>query len=353
LEFNGLTNQSMINNQRTRVIAVEEHFVADAYFEETAQLFVAPGEEPERYFMNNIAKNPELRRRFTSLETRLAEMDSSGTDLAVLSLNPPGVQIYADTGQAVSLACKMNDRLVEIIKAQPTRFHGLGSVAPQDPEQAAREIKRIMGPLGLGGVMIASHTHGRYLDEPECEPILSALEEENATLYLHPRSPSPQMLGPYKDYGMIAALWGFQAEGGTHAVRLIMSGALDRHPNLKIVLGHLGEGLPFWMWRLDNIYKRTYGLAAEALGMVKLELRPSEYLQRNFAVTTSGMADSDVLDYCVGKLGAENILFAIDYPYEDSKTAVEFLATTPLDDRQRALVSHENAQRLFRVPSVS
>lgn len=119
------------------------------------------------------------------------------------------------------------------------------------------------------------------------------------------------------------------------------------------MLGHLGEGLPFWIWRLDNIYKRIYGLAAEALGMVKLKLKPSEYLQRNFAVTTSGMADSDVLDYCIGKLGAENILFAIDYPYEDSKTAVEFLVRTPLDDRQRALVSHENAQRLFRVPSVS
>lgn len=128
----------MINNQRTRVVAVEEHFVTDAYFEETAHLDVAPGEEPERAFMTNLAKNPELRRRFNSLETRLSEMDSSGTDIAVLSLNSPGVQIYADTGQAVSLACEINDRLVEIIKAHPTRFYGLGSVAPQDPEQAAR-----------------------------------------------------------------------------------------------------------------------------------------------------------------------------------------------------------------------
>ena len=208
-----------------------------------------------------------------------------------------------------------------------------------------------MGPLGLGGVMINSHTGGRYLDEPRFEPILAALEEEDAMLYLHPRVPSPAMLQPYSQYGMLAAVWGFQAEAGLHAVRLIMSGVFDRHPRLKVVLGHCGEALPFWMWRLDNIHQRTYGWAGDKLGMVKLQRRPTDYLRDNFAVSTSGMDDPDALAFVIGKLGAENVMFAIDYPYEDSLTATRFLADAALSDEERALVSHRNAERLFRIPA--
>lgn len=130
-----------------------------------------------------------------------------------------------------------------------------------------------------------------------------------------------------------------------------MSGTLDRHPKLRIVLGHLGEALPFWLWRLDDIYARTFKWAGEALGMVKLNLKPSDYFKLNFFVTTSGMSDPAVLSYCVGKLGADRIMFAIDYPYEDSKTSVDFLTNTPLDDAQRAAITHENAERLFRIPT--
>ncbi len=334
----------------TRVIAVEEHFCTPEFPDEITNLEEGPGEDAERAYMDGVYKDPVMRRRLVDLDVRLEEMDASGTDVAVLSLNTPGVQFYRDADRATSLASEMNDRTAEIIRAHPTRFAGLGSLAPQDPERAARELKRIMGPLGLGGVMIHSHTLGHYLDEPRFEPILRAAEEEDATIYLHPRVPSPKMLEPYRGYGMFAAVWGFQAEAGTHAVRLIMSGVFDRHPKLKIVLGHCGEALPFWMWRLDNIHERTYRWAGDKLGMVKLELKPSEYLLRNFAVTTSGMDDFDVLAYCIGKLGAENVLFAIDYPYEDSLTATTFLAQAALGDEQRALVSHRNAERLFRVP---
>ena len=148
---------------------------------------------------------------------------------------------------------------------------------------------------------------------------------------------------------MLAAPWGFQAKAGTHAIRLIMGGVFDRHPRLKFVLGHLGEGLPFWLWRLDNIYAKTFGWAGEKLGMVKLDRKPAEYLGRNFAVTTSGMDDPDALSFCIKRMGAENIMFAIDYPYEDSATATMFLAGAPLSGGQRALISHRNAERLFRV----
>ena len=299
--------------------------------------------------MENFPKNPEMRRRVTDISTRLKEMDASGTDVAVLSLNPPGAQLYADAGSAKTLARDANDVLFEMISAHPDRFAGLGSLAPQDPDSAALEVRRIMGPLGLGGVIISSHTLGHYLDEARFEPILSALEEEGATLYLHPRVPSPAMLGPFREYGMLAAVWGFQAEAGTHAIRLIMGGVFDRHPRLKVVLGHCGEALPFWMWRLDNIYKRTFGWAGKNLGMVKLERKPSEYIRENFAVSTSGMDDEEVLAFCVGKLGAENVMFAIDYPYENSETATAFLSRASLSPDDRGLISHGNAERLFRI----
>lgn len=181
--------------------------------------------------------------------------------------------------------------------------------------------------------------------------MLAALVDEDATLYLHPRSPSPKMLAPFLDYGMVAALWGFQAEAGTHAIRLILSGTLDRHPNLKIVLGHLGEGLPFWPWRLDNIYEKTYRWAGDQLGMVKLELKPNEYIMRNFTLTTSGMFDQDVFAYTLRKVRAERLMFAVDYPYEDSRVAAEFLDAADLTYEQRTLVSHANAERLFRIPN--
>ncbi len=299
--------------------------------------------------MENFSKNPQMHREVTDVSRRLAEMDASGTDVSVLSLNPPGVQLYADAGQATLLARQMNDFLVEMIKAHPTRFAGIGSVAPQNPVAAAAEIKRIMGPLGLGGVMINSRTLGHYLDEPQLEPVLAALEDEDATLYLHPRVPSPAMLQPYSKHGMLAAVWGFQAEAGTHAVRLIMSGVFDRHLKLKEILGHCGEALPFWCWRLDNIYARTYSWQGEKLGMTRLERKPTDYLKDNLTVSTSGMNDPDVLAFCIHKLGAENVLFAIDYPYEDSKSADDFLKAASLDARERALISGGNAERLFRV----
>lgn len=338
------------SDSERRLIAVEEHFATDAFYDALETLAVPAEEKPEREFMLGFARNPQMRPRFTEPQALIDTMDEAGIDISVVSLNPPGVQIFADPARASALSRELNDALADRVRRDPARLHGLGCLAPQDPSAAAAEIARIMGSLGFGGVLIGSSTHGRYLDEPEFEPILAALEEHDATLYLHPRSPSPPMLEPYKPHGLIGALWGFQAEVGLHAIRLITSGALDRHPKLRIVLGHLGEALPFWLWRLDNIYRLTYGWAGEALGMTRLELTPSEYIKRNFSVTTSGMYDPQVMTYVVQRLGAENVMFAVDYPYEDSGVATSFLAAADLNDRQRALISHQNAQRLFPIP---
>jgi len=340
----------MPNTTSQRIIAVEEHFATTRYWEQTASLLASPGEDAERVYSRSFIANEFISRRLTDLQTRLDVMDRAGVDVSVLSLNPPGVQLWSDAATATSLAREMNDVLADIVAGHPARFGALAAVAPQDPEAAAGEIRRATGTLGFGGVLIGSHTGGRYLDEPECEPILAALEETGSTLYLHPRMPSPQMLAPFNPYGLQQAIWGFQAEAGTHAMRLILSGAFDRHPNLRVVLGHLGEGIPYWLWRTDNMHAKAYAWARDVLNMVKLELKPSEYFQRNFWITTSGMFDQDALNYCLAKVGAEHVLFAVDYPYEDSDVATEFLAKANLDDEQRAAIGHRNAERLFRVP---
>ena len=237
--------------------------------------------------------------------------------------------------------------MAAIKRRHPDRFGALATVAPQDPAAAAAEIERAMGPLGLNGVMINSHTGGRYLDEPEFTPLLEAAEASRAPIYLHPRAPS--MLAAYRDYGMPGAIWGYQAEAGLHAMRLILSGTLDRHPGLTIVLGHLGEGIPYWLRRIDN----RHAFAARTIGattpMPRLSLTPSEYFRRNFVITTSGIDDPDVLGLALHAVGEDRVMFAIDYPYEDPTAAVAFLHKAPLTDQQRTAIGHRAAERVFAI----
>ncbi|WP_433173403.1 amidohydrolase family protein [Actinoallomurus sp. CA-150999] len=268
-----------------RVIAVEEHMATEAFLRVAHGLDVVPGDETEMDLMRTVENPRGLRARLVDLDARLREMDTLGQDMAVLSLNPPGVQPY-QAADAVPLAREFNDALAAIVRRHPGRFGGLAAVAPQDPVATAAEIERAMGPLGLNGIMIYSHTGGRYLDEPEFAPLLEAAEANRAPIYLHPRAPS--MLAAYRDYGLPGAIWGYQAEAGLHAMRLILSGTLDRHPGLTVVLGHLGEGIPYWLRRIDNRHAFATRTVGAATPMPRLSLTPSEYFRRNFVITTSG-----------------------------------------------------------------
>jgi predicted TIM-barrel fold metal-dependent hydrolase len=341
---NQLSARSQIMPGSLRVIAVEEHFATESFLRTAHGLEVVPGDETEVDLMRAVEDAGPMRARLLDLGQRIAGMDATGQDLAVLSLNPPGVQPYRP-GAAVALAREFNDDLGRIVREHPGRFGGLGTVAPQDPEAAAREIARIMGPLGLNGIMINSHTGGHYLDEPRFDPLLDAAQASRAPVYLHPRIPSVR--GPYLDYGLSAAVWGYQAEAGLHAMRLILSGALDRHPALTIVLGHLGEGIPYWLRRIDNRHAFAARVAGAATPMPRLELTPSEYFRRNFVLTTSGIDDADVLGLALRAVGDDNVMFAIDMPYEDPAAAVAFLRDAPLTDAQRARISHRTAERVF------
>lgn len=334
-----------------RVIAVEEHFASREFMSAAANLAVWPSDARELEIMRGPFSSESVIDRLSNLETRIADMDMSGTDTAVLSLNFPGAHPYEPGAAASALAATANDDLARVVKANPSRFAGLGCVAPQHPEHAADEVVRVMTALRLSGVMIYSHAHGVYLDDPSAEPILAAAEACRAPIYLHPRMPAGAMVGPFRDYGLIGAVWGHSADASTHALRLILSGVLDRHPKLAIVLGRLGEGLPWWMKRIDDRHAFAFAAAGEMLGMTRLELTPSEYMLRNFMLTTAGMPDHDALEFCLNRFGEDRIMFAIDYPYESSIVATEFLRSADLTVSQRAKISHQNAERVFNIPS--
>jgi predicted TIM-barrel fold metal-dependent hydrolase len=271
---------------------------------------------------------------------RFADMDANGVDVHLLSLTSPGVQMF-DRATAVALARLSNDRLSEVVRRHPARFAGLASFAPQDPPAAAKEMERAIGTLKLNGFIVNSHTENGYLDEQRFWPILEAAEALGAPLYLHARAPSDGMAAPFRDYRMEGPAWGYGLETSTHAVRLMLSGVLDRFPRLRIVLGHIGEALPFWLWRLD--YMASPGVRAA----LRNRLKPSEYFRRNFAITTSGIEDPAVLRLGVEKIGIDNVMWAIDYPFQPTAPAVAFLESAPLSDDERARVAHANAERIF------
>jgi predicted TIM-barrel fold metal-dependent hydrolase len=329
-----------------RIIAVEEHVATEEFLTTAHGLDVFPRDRTEIELMRTVEAARPVRTALTDIDKRLAGMDAAGQAMAVLSINPPGVQPYPGA-DAVALARAVNDALAEIVGRHPDRFGALGTIPPQEPSAAAEEIARVMGTLALHGVMVNSHTDGHYLDEPEFAPILDAAEANQAPIYLHPRFPS--MLAPYDAYGLQGAIWGYQAEAGLHAMRLILSGTFDRNPDLIIVLGHLGEGLPYWLKRIDNRHGYASRVAGAAGAMPRLELTPSEYFRRNFVITTSGIDDPAVLDLALTAAGEDNVMFAIDAPYESSSDATAFLAAAPLTHTQRTKISHANAERVFKL----
>ncbi len=338
-----------------RRIAIEEAFVTQAIADQWKVILDAGavGEPGFRKMGETIlADSPGTRRIHERLidlgEGRLEDMDATGVDMHVISLTSPGVQVF-DGELAAELARDANDHLADAVRAQPSRFAGLAAVAPQLPEVAAQELQRAITQLGLCGVIINSHTKGEYLDAPRFRPILEAAESLRAPIYLHPRTPAPSMIEPYLDYGLYFAGWGFAVETSLHAMRLIMSGVFDRFPELRIILGHMGEGLPFWLDRIDNRY-----LLQVKIGAVdEMKRLPSEYFRSNFVITTAGMTYAAPLSLSLEMLGSEKILFAADYPYEDMAEAVEFMNTVDVSDEVRRRIYHENAEALFGIPAAA
>jgi len=331
-------------------IAVEEAFVTEEIAQEWRSVLSSKFAEPGFQMMGKtiLGDDPGARAVHAKLvdtgEGRIQQMDADGIDMAILSITSPGIQVF-DAVTATRLAKDANDAIAKAVQANPRRLAALATVAPQFPQDAVLELERAICSLGMKGFLINSHTRGEYLDDRKYWPLFEAAQALGVPLYLHPREPAPDLVKPFLDYGLYFAGFGFAVETSLHAMRLIMCGLLDEFPKLRIILGHMGEGLPFWLQRIDNRY-----LLQVKIGAVKRMKRlPSEYFLENFVITTSGVMSAPALKLSIEVLGSERIMFAADYPYESVAEGVQFMDTVAISDEQRQKIYSGNAERLFRL----
>jgi 5-carboxyvanillate decarboxylase len=275
---------------------------------------------------------------------RIADMDATGIDMHILSLTSPGVQVF-DAATAVAVARDTNDQLAAAIAKHPTRLAGLAAVAPQNPREAAKELERGVRALGLKGAILNSHTLGEYLDDPKFWDLFAAAEGLGVPVYLHPNSPSAGLIQPLLQRGLDGAIYGFGVDTGMHLLALITSGLFDRFPKLKLVVGHLGEALPFWLFRLDYMHGATVASKRYAF-MKPLQRKVSDYMRENVYVTSSGMAWAPAIQFCQQVLGEDRVMYAMDYPYQfeaSEVVAMDHVGT----DTARARFYELNARTVF------
>jgi 2,3-dihydroxybenzoate decarboxylase len=299
------------------------------------------------YFLfNGSARTNAIIERLQDLdERRLADMNATGIARQVIALTAPGLQIF-DADTAVGLAPSYNDGLAEAIRRHPDRFAGLAAVAPQNPPAAAAELERAVTKLGLCGAIINSHTHGEYLDDTKYWDIFAAAEALDVPVYIHPQAPPPAMIRPFVEAGLDGAIFGFAVETGMHLLRLIVSGVFDRFPRLKVVVGHLGEGIPYWLFRVDFFHRGIVETGRYA-NFKSLAKKPSDYMKQNVWVTTSGMAWEPVILYARSVLGNDRVLYAMDYPYQYVPSEVEVTDGLPIGEDEKKAFYQTNAETVF------
>jgi 2,3-dihydroxybenzoate decarboxylase len=281
-------------------------------------------------------------------EQRIRHMDETGIDKAVLALTSPGAQPLTDLAEARDLAERANDYLAEHVARRPERYIGMTTVAPQDPGWSAREIVRGARELGFKGVQVNSHTQGEYLDHPRFDPIFRALADSGQPLYIHPATPPDSMIGPMLDAGLDGAIFGFGVETGLHLLRLIVSGIFDRYPDLQIMVGHMGEALPFWLYRLDYMHRASVRSQRYAF-MKPLRKTIPEYLRSNVLITTSGMAWAPAILFTQQVVGEDRVMYAMDYPYQFHADEVRTHDNLDVPLATKKKLMQTNAERWFRL----
>jgi uncharacterized protein len=317
-----------------RVIALEEHFWTPAVAEAIGALR-NPDAGPDSPLGANLADLGER---------RLAAMDANGIDLQVISHTTPGVQ-HLDAATAVPLAREANDVLAAAVRAHPDRFAGLATLPTSDPAAAADELSRSVEELGFLGAMVNGHTSGRFLDEPGFAPLLERFERLDVPLYLHPTEPVPAVRAAYYEgftptvtWFLSAAAWGWHAETALHVLRMVLGGVFARHPRLRVIVGHMGEMLPFMLQRVDdNLPPRVTGL----------DRLPSEYVLDHVVITTSGLFSVPPLRCALDVFGIERVLFSIDWPYAPNEEGRRFLSEAPLEGEDLERFAHGNAERVL------
>jgi predicted TIM-barrel fold metal-dependent hydrolase len=278
---------------------------------------------------------------FTSV--RIEEMDEAGIDIQVLSHAPPGLQ-RVSAQIAPSLARNVNDRLHRIVQSNPTRFAAFASLPTAVPEAAADELERTVTELGFKGAMIHGLTDGLFLDDRRFWPIFARAEALDVPVYVHPADPHPDVTRAYfGDYAkthpmFLRAAWGFTFETGTQAMRLVLCGLFDAHPRLKIILGHMGETIPFLLARIDEALARDTPMKTFR-----------QYFTRHFYVTTSGFFSNPALLCCVQEIGIDRILFSVDWPFASNSAATAWFERISLSQEEKRKILYGNAQRLLKL----
>lgn len=323
-----------------KIIAIEEHFITPRYREQVG------ANEFRNFYLRSrgeqlghdiMEQNADLGAK------RLAHMDAAGIDLQVLSFGSPGPQAFG-AEVAIPMARDANDLLFQVIQKHPKRFAGFAALPTASPDIAAEELTRCVKALGFKGAMIHGHQQGSFLDEKKYWTIFERAEALGVPIYLHPTLPHPDAVKAYfQGYEELArAGWGFAVDTSCHFLRILFAGVFDAYPKLKIILGHLGEGLPFAMHRLNDHTQRS----AARRGLKKT---PLEYIKENLLVTTSGNWYEPAFVCTLLALGADNILFAIDWPYEANETGMAFLGKLSISDSDKEKIAHGNAERVLRI----
>jgi 5-carboxyvanillate decarboxylase len=287
-------------------------------------------------------------RRIQSLgEERIADMDASGVDMQILALSSPGVQVF-EPAQATSLAIMANDMLAEGIAANPDRFAGLAAFSPLDVGGAEKELERGVTKLGLKGGILNSHTLGTYLDDPKYWGLFEAAEALDVPIYLHPNTPSADMIQPFLNRGLDAAVYGFACETGLHALRLVVSGLFDRFPKLNIILGHCGEALPYWLYRIDYMHGHI-SKTGRYDNVQPLKRRAWDYLIDNFYYTSSGVGWAPPVEYVQKVIGMDRMMYAMDYPWQFVAEEVGVFDAMDVGEAGRKAFFEDNARKVFKL----
>lgn len=326
-----------------RTITLEEHFATPGFLD-------GPGrdlKEQARQANGPAGSRAErLMRELTDIgEGRIAQMDAAGIDMQVLSLTAPGVE-QLEPAEAVALSRDTNDALADAIARHPTRLSGFATLPIATPDQAAKELERRFGDQAFAGAVINGHQRGRYLDDKLFWPVLEAAESLGAPIYLHPTKPPKPVIdasfdgfAPLVTEMLAGPGFGWHIETAVHVLRMILGGVFDRFPRLQIVIGHMGEGLPFFMQRVDVM----------PVELTKLKRPVSAYLRDNLHYTFAGFNFAPTFLDLLLEIGVGRIMFSADYPYGSMAKARAFLEQVPVSAADRARIAHGNAETLFRL----
>jgi len=322
-----------------RTITLEEHFATPAFLD-------GPGRGLKDAARQPGSRAERLMRDLCEMdEARIAQMDAAGIDMQVLSLTEPGLQ-QLEANEALALARETNDALADAIARHPKRLRGFATLPIALPDQAVKELEHRVSKQAFAGVMIHGHQRGRYLDDEFFWPVLEAAEQLAAPIYLHPTRPPRSVIEA--SYGGFSAEvtellagpgFGWHIETAVHVLRMVLGGVFDRFPNLQIVIGHMGEGLPFFMQRVDRM----------GIELTKLKRPVSAYLRDNLHYTFGGFNFPPTFLDLLLEIGVSRIMFSADYPYGSMKNARAFLEQTPVSAADRAQIAHGNAEKLLRL----